>query len=171
MPTTPLNALSLISRAFHALKRVTRPLARRAGTPADASAHAGPPSTVRILAITSDDRFYSILVDAGSSCGWEIRRSSTVQEGLDAVRSLHVPLVIFDWDGSEQDWGHALDRIWAAPNHPCVLLASRLMNDNLRQEVQRHHGYDVLPRTGDRDRIVRTVEFAWFWTTHKYASI
>jgi DNA-binding response OmpR family regulator len=159
LPATSLNAL---------LSRWLRFPRFKASHSSDVHAAASP---VRILAITSDDRFYASLLDVGASRGWEVRRGSTIQEGLDTVRSLHMPLVILDWDESAHDWRHGLERIWAAPNHPCVLLASRVMDDNLRQEVQRHHGYDVLPRTGDRDQIVRTVEFAWFWTTHKYASI
>ena len=159
MPTTSLNSL---------LSRWLRLPRFKASHSSDVHA---PAATVRILAITSDDRFYACLVDVATSSGWEIRRGSTIQEGLDTVRSQHMPLVILDWDESAHDWRHGLERIWAAPNHPCVLLASRVIDDNLRQEVQRHHGYDVVPRTGDRDQIVRTVEFAWFWTTHKHASI
>jgi hypothetical protein len=48
------------------------------------------------------------------------------------------------------------------------LLASRLVDDNLRQEVIRFGGYDVVARSAVRDQIVRTIQFAWFWTTRSH---
>src|SRR5947207_3273743 len=80
---------------------------------------------IRILAITTNDRCYSGLVDIAAGCGWEIRRASSVKEGLDVVRSLAVPLVLFDWDENGNDWRAGIKRIASAQCHPCVLLASR----------------------------------------------
>lgn len=122
-------------------------------------------SAVRLLAITSRDEFYARLVDIASSSGWEIRRATTVQEGLAVLRSTAIRLILFDWYETGNDWRHGLNRLGAAPNHPCVLLASRFADDNLRQEVMRLGGYDVLSRSADRVQIVRTLEFAWFWAT------
>jgi DNA-binding NarL/FixJ family response regulator len=123
--------------------------------------------TIRLLAITANDQFYSGLVDIAGSCGWEIRRASSVKEGLDVVRSLGMPLVLFDWDESGHDWRHGLNRLASAHCHPCVLLASRVADENMRQEVIRFHGYDVLPRSADRDQVVRKIQFAWFWITRQ----
>lgn len=125
-------------------------------------------STVRLLAITSDDFFYSMLVNVGSTCGWEVRRAGSIQEGLALVRTQHLPLVIFDWNESEHDWRDGIGRLSGASSHPCVLLASRVVDDNLRQEVLRHRGYDVLPRSADQDEIMRAIEFAWFGVTHSW---
>jgi len=136
--------------------------------PAAKDALDGATFAVRLLAITADDRFYSLLVEIASSSGWEIRRAGTVQEGLDVVRSLSLPLVLFDWDENGPNWRGGLDRLGAAPSHPCILLASRVVDDNLRQEVIRFRGYDVIPRSAAREQIVRTIEFAWFWTTRSH---
>src|ERR1700689_254364 len=84
-------------------------------------------AAIRLLAITADDRFYSNLVEIAASSGWEIHRASTVQEGLDVVRSLSMPLVLFDWDENGPNWRAGLTRLYAAPRHPCILLASRLV--------------------------------------------
>jgi DNA-binding response OmpR family regulator len=121
--------------------------------------------SVRLLVITSSDRFYAGLLQVASSSGWEVRRAGTVQEGLRMVRSLAMPLILYDWDEQGDDWRDAVNHLGAAPNHPCVLLASRFADDNLRQEVLRFHGYDVLARSAEPDQVVRTIEFAWFWIT------
>ena len=128
-------------------------------------------SRVRVLALTSNDHFYARLVDIATAGGWEIRRAGELPEALEILRSQTAPLVIFDWDENGQDWRLSLDRLCAAPGHPCVLLASRVLDENLRQEVMRFRGYDVLPRSADREEIVRTIQFAWFWTTRSHAPV
>jgi DNA-binding response OmpR family regulator len=128
----------------------------------------GTASRTRVLAITADDCFYSTLVEIASSSGWEIRRATTAQEGLDIVCSFSMPLVIFDWDENGPNWRGGLDRLSAARSHPCILLASRVVDDNLRQEVIRFGGYDVLVRSAGRELILRTIQFAWFWITRSH---
>ena len=118
---------------------------------------------IRLLAITANDQFYSGLVDVAASCGWEVRRASSLKEGLDIVRSLAMPLVLFDWDENGHDWRAAVNRLVSANCHPCVLLTSRVADENMRQEVIRLHGYDVLPRSAGRDRVIQAIQFAWFW--------
>jgi DNA-binding NarL/FixJ family response regulator len=126
---------------------------------------------IRILAITTNDQFYSGLVDIAASCGWEVRRASCLKEGLDIVRSLSIPLVLFDWDENGHDWRAAIKRLVSAHCHPCVLLISRVADENMRQEVIRLHGYDVLPRSAGRDQVIQAIQFAWFWITrpHRFA--
>src|SRR5258708_11884544 len=118
---------------------------------------------IRLLAITTNDQFYSGLVDIAATCGWEVRRASSVKEGLEVVRSLAMPLVLFDWDENGHDWHAAVNRLVSANCHPCVLLTSRVADENMRQEVIRLHGYDVLPRSAGRDRMIQAIQFAWFW--------
>ena len=122
-------------------------------------------SAVRLLAITSNDRYYATLVDIASSSGWEIRRAGTVQEALELLHTAHVPLILFDWDENGDNWRDGVKRLGAAPSHPCVLLVARFIDDNLRQEVLRFRGYDVLPRSAGPEEIVRMIQFAWFWIT------
>lgn len=127
--------------------------------------HDGALPSIRLLVITSSDPFYTAFVDIASNAGWEIRRASTVQEGVDAVHSYSMPLILFDWDENGEDWRQGVRRLAAVPNPPCILLASRCIDDNLRQEVLRFRGYDVLAKSADREQIVRSIEFAWFWIT------
>ena len=139
-------------------------LGLRAKRAAQTSANRAEPP-IRLLAITTDDRFYSGLEEIASSSGWQIRRATTIDDSLKSLNSHPIPLVLFDWNDDGANWRGALERLSAAANHPCVLLASRVVDDNLRQEVIRFRGYDVLARSASRDQIVRSIEFAWFWTT------
>jgi DNA-binding NarL/FixJ family response regulator len=88
---------------------------------------------------------------------------------LTIIRSLDVPLVILDWDENGRDWRDGLSRLSSVHQQICVLLASRVVDDNLREEVLRFHGYDVLAKSADGEQIIRTVQFAWFWITRSTA--
>ena len=121
-------------------------------------------SPVRLLAITVNDRFYAELVDIASNSGWEIRRAGSPREGIELIRTLPVTLVLLDSEEDGHDWRASLQRLASSPGHPCVLVASRFADENMRQEVLRFHGYDVVSKW-DRERIARTIQFAWFWTT------
>jgi len=129
--------------------------------------HETPNSPVRLLVITENDRFYSSLVDAGSGSGWDVRRASAIAEAIEMIRAHSIRLAILDWDENGHDWRDGLRRLTSAHQETCILLASPVMDDNLRQEVLRFRGYDVVPKRADRDQIIRTVQFAWFWITAK----
>ncbi len=113
---------------------------------------------VDLLAITADDGFYATLRDIAETRNWRIQRADTVEN---AAASLSPDLVILDSDGEE--WQTAVGRLASLPNRPCVLLASPVVDENLREEVIRSRGYDVFARSADRDQIVRSIQFAWFW--------
>lgn len=127
--------------------------------------HEAAASQVRLLVITSDDDFYSVLKNASADGKWTMHRATSIQNGLHAMRADSLPLIIVDWTAPVDDWRPALDAICAEPKRPCVILASRVIDENLRREVLRYGGYDVLPRSADRQQIVREINFAWFWIT------
>ena len=89
--------------------------------------------------------FYSSLADMATTSGWEIRRAASLPEANDLIRSHSTPLVILDRSDSGQDWRWELGRLCTGSCHPCVILASGVVDDNLKGEVLRHRGYDVLP--------------------------
>ena len=117
----------------------------------------------RVLLITEDGSFSALLQSIAIASGWTFESVRTVQDGTAALGADSQRLVVYDWDTSRDDWREALDTLALLPGKPCILLSSPVVDEYLREEVMRYHGYDVLPRSGDRDEIIRTVSFAWFW--------
>ncbi len=72
-------------------------------------------------------------------------------------------VAIYDWPETEQDWRCNVDRLTARPNHPCILLASRVDDEYLAAELVRHGGFDVIPRAADAERLIRNIQFACFF--------
>ena len=117
---------------------------------------------VRLLVITRDDRFSASVQDAAKACGWEFQHTGTVESGVDVLREFPASVAIYDWPATEEDWRPAMDRLSALPDHPCLLLASPVADEYLCAELVRHGGFDVMPRSAPRDRIIGNIRFASF---------
>ena len=126
-------------------------------------------AVIQLLLVTRDDRFYCYMQDIATSNGWDLHRAAGVQEAAEVIRSQSTPLVLYDWDGVEVDWRDDLRHLTGLRETPCILLASPVVDENLREEVMRCHGYDVVSRSADRQELARSVSFAWFWTIRSRA--
>lgn len=126
-----------------------------------------PEAIVRLLVVTQDDNLYLSVHEAATGCGWETRMVRTVERGLLALDEFPASVAIYDWTGTEEDWRFGVDRLAAQPDHPCVLLASPVDDDYLRAELVRHGGFDVIPRFADADRLIRNIQFAYFFRRSK----
>jgi DNA-binding response OmpR family regulator len=115
---------------------------------------------IKLLLITPDDDLYLSVHNAAQSCGWELRRERTLEQGLHAVDSFPAGLVIYDWLPEANDWRFAIDRLSARPNHPCILLASRVVDEYLWAELVTHGGFDVIPRSANTEQLIRGIRFA-----------
>lgn len=122
-----------------------------------------PEAIIRLLVVTQDDKFYLSVHEVTTGCGWETRMVRTVERGLHALDEFPASVAIYDWPGTEEDWRFNVDRLTARPDHPCLLLASPVDDEYLCAELVRHGGFDVIPRSADADRLIRNVQFAYFF--------
>jgi len=120
-------------------------------------------SSMRLLVVSGDSALYSNLEELASTCGWKIRLAATVEEAIPIVVSESTPLIIYDWNLTDDNWSSAFDRLNGLGIAMCILLASRVADPYLWQEVIRFGGFDLLPRSAPRDEWIRKLRFAWFW--------
>lgn len=118
---------------------------------------------IRLLVITQDDNFSLYIHQVAMGRGWETRLARTVDRGLQVLDEFRATVAIYDWPEMEQDWRFDVDRLAARPDHPCVLLASRVADEYLSAELVRHGGFDVIPRSAGADRFVRNIQSAGFF--------
>lgn len=116
-----------------------------------------------LVVITADDEFYARLRRIADDCHWKIDRIATFEAAEVLVAKKPTPLVVYEGDSGSGNWRFALRRLHELPSHPCVLLASPVADDNLLREVMRNNGYDILPKTAPSEKLVRSINFAWFW--------
>lgn len=70
-------------------------------------------------------------------------------------------IVILDRDLASPDWRPVVRQFASQPNCACVILASRVIDDYLFEEVIKHGGYDVLAKPFQDRELIHTLEFAW----------
>jgi DNA-binding response OmpR family regulator len=122
-------------------------------------------AAVRLLLITSDDQFYVFLREIATEHKWSVSRVGTVEQAFPILQQQDVPLILYDWNNPLSAWQEGIRSLTALQPDSCVILASTFADEYLRREVARNRGYDVLPRSADRDKLIRTLQFAWFWRT------
>ncbi len=120
-------------------------------------------SVLRFTVITPDDDFYQRLQQIAGGCQWQIARAVSLDEAERLLLENPTPLVIYEEGSAANSWQSALRRLHDSATHPCVLLASGVSDDNLLREVVGNHGYDVLPKSATREKIIRCLNFAWLW--------
>jgi hypothetical protein len=126
-------------------------------------------SIVRVVVITVDDEFYLRLERIAGAYNWRIGRALSIDAARALISVKPAPIVIYDSDSNEGDWRGALRRMNDLSAHPCVLLASRVADDYLVQEIVRNHGYDLVPKSAPNEKLIHCINFAWFWARAKAA--
>jgi DNA-binding NtrC family response regulator len=119
--------------------------------------------TVRLLAIMQNPRDGDALRDIAGRFGWSISVVDSSSQAMPLLEGQSTPLVICDGDLENEDWREVFGRIAALPQAVCVLLASRVIDDYLWQQVIRNHGYDVVAKPFQPELLRQTVTFAWSW--------
>lgn len=159
-----MNLSQWLGRGAKTGVREGKPLARERYLSTDElGSHTG--AAVRLLLITSDDQFYAFLREIATERKWSLSRVGTLEKAFPILRREDVPLILYDWNNPLSDWQEGIRSLTALRPDSCVILASTVADEYLRREVARNRGYDVLPRSADRDKLIRTLQFAWFWRT------
>ena len=117
--------------------------------------------TIRLLVMTADFDYSSHLRVLANGCGWSIRAAATLEEIIPHVQDRSFPLVVYDWNAAD-DWRAAFDRLRSVNSSICLLLASRITDPYLWEDVIQAGGFDVISRSATQDELIRKLQFAWF---------
>jgi hypothetical protein len=114
-----------------------------------------------VLAITSDDRLYYMLLSASIDLHWKITWARTLERALELCRLSPIPLVIYDERLPGIDWREALPGIVGLPDRPAILLAASAVDEEIWELVLRCRGYDAVERSSGSQEWRRELWFAW----------
>jgi|SRR5579872_7375434 len=118
---------------------------------------------VKLVAITQNPEDALALSRIASGYGWKISIVGSSNEAVASLNAPVTPLVICDRDLSGESWREVLKKLAAQTEPVCVLVASRVLDDYLWNDVIRHHGYDVVVKPFEPATVHRVVSFAWSW--------
>ncbi len=113
-----------------------------------------------ILAITSEDRLFFLLLSASIDLGWKIVWARSIERACDLYSMRQTPLVVYDQRLPGIDWREGLARIAGFPGNPVVLLAASEVNEEVWETVLRCRGYDAVRRSAGSVEWRRELLFA-----------
>ena len=125
--------------------------------------------SVRLLAILPGQEDAEQLRRIAAGLGWSVSVVDTPAEAMARLQSEPVTAAICDQDLPQEDWREVMNRIAALPKSPCVLLASRVMDQYLWNEVIQCRGYDVVSKPFQSEELRRVVAFALSFPGHRQA--
>jgi hypothetical protein len=122
-------------------------------------------SGVALLVITCDSGLYAAIGEIVSVWKWTVRQQSEPfpADASGPMELSPCKIVIYDSDLTDGSWKQALMKLRTAGDDPCILLASRVYDQYLWNEVIRCGGFDVIAKSANREQMARTLRFAWFW--------
>ena len=124
------------------------------------------PKQARVLLVTRDPEYRTHWQQVFTTHAWELASVETLAQAVVAQQTQAFPVVVYDCNSEAENWQDVLNALRKAPQAPCVLLTSNVIDESFRDEVVRLHGYDVLSRHADEDELTRTINSAWFWKHH-----
>jgi CheY-like chemotaxis protein len=139
---------------------------RRLSPEADANSANGSRVSVRLLAILPALEDGAQLRQIARGLGWSVSIVNTPAEAMARLQTEQVTAAICDQDLGEEDWRVVMNRIASLPRSPCVLLASRVMDQYLWNEVIQCRGYDVISKPFQGEELRRVVAFALSFPGH-----
>jgi hypothetical protein len=124
-----------------------------------------PDAGAALLVITRDADLYAGISEIVSGWKWTICQQQEMQMNAHSgapIASIF-SIVIYDGDSTNGNWKEAFVKLKATEGDPCILLASRVFDPYLWNEVIRCGGFDVIAKSAGREQLMRTLRFAWFW--------
>ncbi len=126
-------------------------------------------TNVVALVVSDEDR--KVLRSISDRESVEIHFAESRVDAWDALTRLNSPLVLYDRDWPDAEWRTTVQAFSSSSHRCCVILASRVADDYLWQELIRCGGYDLLTKPFRPDDVARALRLALsYWKSARTAA-
>lgn len=115
----------------------------------------------RVLAVSPLEQDYCALQKMFHSSFWVIEPARSLAEATEALNRHSISVVICEQDLPDGRWTDILGQCASNDHRPCVIVSSRLADDQLWSEVLHAGGFDVLAKPFEPRELFRVVNLAW----------
>jgi DNA-binding NtrC family response regulator len=115
--------------------------------------------TVLSISPLSDD--HAALQSIFNRSTWTLLKADRMDAVRDVLGQREISVVVCEQELMPGNWTDVLAAIRDAPQHPSLIVTSRLADDYLWAEALNLGAWDVLAKPFDRNEVVRSVKSAW----------
>jgi hypothetical protein len=145
-----------------------RPLGSSSDRPVSTPANRRGPivaSRTPVIALAVSDHDREVLTGVYSGGPVDLYLAASRVEAWDVMHRLRSPVVLYDRDWPNAEWRTTVHTFASSPQRPCVILASRVADEYLWQELIRCGGHDLLAKPLRAEEVNRAVRLALsYWT-------
>ena len=124
-----------------------------------------------VVALVVSDQDRQALRDISDHEPFEMYFAQSRVEAWDAMSRLSSPVILYDRDWPGAEWRTTVHTFASSPLRSCVILASRVADDYLRQELFRCKGYDLLAKPFQAEDVTRALNLALsYWRSARAAN-
>jgi hypothetical protein len=161
-------------RALHSFladtPKRTRAECRSAGHSTKTAAQAIAPR-IAIVALVVSDHDRDVLTRISDREPVDIHFAESHVDAWEAMNRLNSPVILYDRDWPDAEWRTTVQALASSPHRSCVILASRVADDYLWQELIRCGGYDLLAKPFRADDVARALKLALsYWKSARAAA-
>ena len=129
------------------------------------------PARAAVVALVVSDQDRKVLSSISDREPIEIHFAESYIEAWDTLNRLNCPLILYDRDWPNAEWRTTVQTFASAPHRSCVILASRVADDYLWQELIRCGGYDLLAKPFRVEDVARSLKLALsYWRSARAAA-
>lgn len=127
-------------------------------------------SRIPVVALIVSDKDREVLTSVMDREAMEIHFAKSRVEAWDVMSRLNAPVILYDRDWPDAEWRTSVHTFARAAQRACVILASRVADDYLWQELVRCGGYDLVPKPLREEDVTRALALAVsYWKSARAA--
>ena len=126
---------------------------------------------ISVVALVVSDHDREVLYRISNREPVDIHFAESHVDAWEAVNRLNSPVILYDRDWPNAEWRTTVQALASSPHRGCVILASRVADDYLWQELIRCGGYDLLAKPFRADDVARSLKLAFsYWKSARAAA-
>jgi response regulator RpfG family c-di-GMP phosphodiesterase len=121
---------------------------------------------VTVICLLDENQDRSLMTDLCRRNKWELFFAAEREEAERVLQELKPQIMLFDRDIAGRDWREFVTGFAAASTGACIMLVSKVIDDNLWNDLVSNGGYEVLRKPLREEEVSRAVKMAWsYWSS------
>lgn len=129
-----------------------------------------PESSLPLLSVSPLRQDHTELLQSLADSPWVIFEASSLPSALAILKQNRIPVIVCACESREEHWRDLLEQIATIPDPPYLIVASRLADESMWNEILNAGAYDLLAKPFDAGELRRTLAQARSRWQHQFGA-